>query len=227
MSRNIDRPSVRAVIFDMDGVLFNSEPEYMCQMARMMAQEGYPVSRQALLATIGTSMEETCRILKEDSSAPHTIAQLLEAYEHWAPDNPIPYAEVMESDAPPVLLELKRRGYRLGLASSSDRGSIEGALVSSGLRDLLICSVSSDDISHKKPHPECYLLAARLLGVSPECCLTVEDTKVGLMAATAAGTVALGRTREYQQDLSLARGVVHSLSQLLDWAPPLAEADVY
>ncbi len=217
------RPAARAVVFDMDGVLFHSEPEYMRQMARLMAREGYPVSREALLATIGTSMEETCRILKRDSGTPHTIAQMMEAYDRWAPDHPIPYAEVVEVDAIAVLGELKRRGYKLGLASSSTRASVERALVSAGLRDLLLCAVSSDDVAYKKPHPECYLLAARLLGVSPASCLAVEDTTVGLTAATAAGMRALGRAREYPQDLSLARGVVHSLSQLLDWAPPLEE----
>ena len=214
-------PRIRAVIFDMDGVLFHSEPEYMRRMDLLMRREGYPVSQRALLNTVGTSMEETCRILKEDSGFPRTAEEMMEAYTLWAADNPLPYPLLAEKDALPVLEALKARGYLLGLASSTGRETVESALENAQLRRLLLCAVSSDDVTRKKPDPECYLLAARLMGVEPEACLAVEDTRVGLMAAKAAGMRVLCRAREYPQDLSGADGIVENLSDLLAWAPPL------
>jgi HAD superfamily hydrolase (TIGR01509 family) len=166
-------------------------------------------------------MEDTCRILSEDSGLPRTVEEMMEAYTLWAADHPLPYPLLAEKDALPALEALKARGYLLGLASSTGRELVESALANAQLRRLLLCAVSSDDVTHKKPDPECYLLAARLMGVAPEACLAVEDTRVGLLAAKAAGMKVLCRVREYPQDFSGADGIVEKLSDLLSWAPPL------
>ncbi len=216
-------PFTRAIIFDMDGVLFHSEPEHMRQMEQVMYAKGYPVSQRTLLATVGTSIGETCRILKEGSGFPRAMEEILEAYRLWAADHPVPYHLLADKDALPVLEELSARGYLLGLATSSSRETVERALASAKLRRLLLCTVSRDDVTHKKPDPECYLLAASLLGADPKACLAVEDTRVGLIAAKAAGMSVLGRAREYPQDFSGADGVMESLSDLLDWALPLQQ----
>lgn len=209
---------ILAILFDMDGVLFDSEPAYMELNARLMREAGYPVSREAQLQVIGTSMEETCRILAEDAGAPFSVDEMLAHFASLGKTSGIDYQKIVEADAHSVLSALKGLGLRLGLASSSDRETVNTALLDAGLMQYLDIAISANDVQNKKPAPDCFLLAASRMGISPAHCLVVEDTTVGVAAAKAAGMRVLGRVhQEYAQDLSSADALVDSLGQALHW----------
>lgn len=205
-----------AVLFDLDGVLFHTEIAYTDIMAQLMRQLGYPVSRAALLATIGESMACTWQILVEDSGCPLSPAQLDAALADWAGGRTLPFDQLADDDAAMVLQALSRRGLRLGVVSSSSRALIAEALQQSGLAKYIVQFISADDVAMSKPDPEGYLQMAQLLGVAPQRCLAVEDTRVGLLAAQSAGMAVAGRKRvDYQQDLSQAQYHITALPQLL------------
>lgn len=177
---------LEAVIFDMDGVLVDSEPFGFEALRRVMARYGLGYSAEENAEFLGRTTLESCRILKARHALPdpaETLADLyIEGMLAQIGDGPIPMPGV-----PGVLERVRAGGYRMALASSAEVRVIQANLAALALGPLFDAVVSGTQVARGKPAPDVFLAAAERLAVPPAGCLVIEDSRNGLLAAKAAG----------------------------------------
>jgi HAD superfamily hydrolase (TIGR01509 family) len=208
-----------AVIFDMDGVLVDSEPFGFEALRRVMARYGLGYSEDENAEFLGRTTLESCRILKDRHGLPDSAETLADFYIEGMlaqiAKGPIPMPGV-----PDVLERVRGRGYRLALASSAEVRLIHANLAALALDPLFEAVISGTQVGRGKPAPDVFLAAADRLAVAPDRCLVVEDSRNGLLAAKAAGmrcaVVPCAQTRH--QDF---READHRLTTLPDLLPLL------
>ncbi len=174
-----------AVIFDLDGVLIDSEQVWDEVRERFVREHGGRWHPGAQRDMMGMSSTEWSRYLHEELGVPLSPAEISEAVAGLV-------AEAYGDGLPllPGATEAVRRlgaGWPLGLATSSNRGIVDLVLDRAGLADLFAVTVSSEEVERGKPAPDVYLDAARKLGVDPGVAVAIEDSTNGLLAAAAAG----------------------------------------
>jgi len=182
-----------AVIFDMDGVLCDSEPFIAAAAAEALAlRYGIAVSREDFVPFVGSGED---RFISGAASRHGVEVDL-------AIDKPLTHRIYLERipgalrAIPGVhafLADLRIAGARLALATGSDRAKLEGNLAAIGIPESTFeVVVSAELIARKKPDPETFLLATARLGLQPSRCLVVEDARNGVLAARTAGCAVLG-----------------------------------
>ena len=178
--------TIRAVIFDMDGVLVDSEPFGFEALRRVMIRHGLPYSQEENAEFLGRTTLDSCRILKQRHGLPASVETLADWYVEGMLEQiargPVPMIGV-----PDVLHRVRASGYRLALASSAEVRVIEANLAALSIRPLFEAVVSGTQVARGKPAPDVFLAAADRLGTPPARCLVVEDSRNGLLAAKAAG----------------------------------------
>jgi HAD superfamily hydrolase (TIGR01509 family) len=176
----------RAVVFDMDGVLVDTEPAFFDAANIVLAEEAKRIEWERYRVLLGTSVEVTWESLIDMLDLHGNLRSYLRRYgivlrqELAKPRAPLP--GVVD-----LLDELARRETPVALATSSWRPWAEIVLASCGLSDRFACAATGDEVEHEKPAPDIYLKAAGLLGIEPERCVAVEDTAPGIASARAAG----------------------------------------
>lgn len=212
--------NITAVIFDMDGVLVDSEPANFEALRRVLARHGHRYTEAENVEFIGLTDHDHLTRLREryrlEPSVDELVQQWLDLALALVPARTVPMPGV---DV--VIAELLRRGYGLAVASSAQRAVIEARLTALGVRSAFSVIVSAEDVAQGKPAPDIFLEAARRLGVPPHRCLVVEDSGNGVLAAKAAGmlcAVMSGRVAG-ERSQSLAGDV--GLSGLPDLLPVL------
>jgi HAD superfamily hydrolase (TIGR01509 family) len=213
---------VRAVIFDLDGVLINSEPVWDEVRRELAARAGRPWPDDATRAMQGMSTREWSSYLATTVGVPGTPAQLatevIDAVERrYAAELPlIPGAR--------EAVERLAARFRLGLASSSPRRLIDVVLATAKLADFFEVTVSTEEVDAGKPAPDVYLEAVRRLGVPPGESAAIEDSSNGLRAAHAAGllVVALPHAAFPPAPDALALAAVE-VAELADLTPELID----
>lgn len=182
----------QAVIFDMDGVLVDSEPFHVQNEKLMFSRLGLHISDEEHARYMGTATDVMWeQIIRERKLSLDVVETTLQTIQQE-----IPYFQSLEKiDPMPGLVNLLEKLQKLGIpmavASSSDKAIIDIILEKSGLRKYFEHAVSSSEIGKSKPEPDVFLHAAKLLGVAPENCLVFEDSKNGIKAAKAAGMVCI------------------------------------
>lgn len=176
---------IDAVVFDLDGVLIDSEPVWEDVRRSLVAERGGHWPRDAQRRLMGMSTPEWARYLSEDLGVrlpPEQVAALVIERMAARYDEHLPLM-------PGAVEAVRRLGERwqLGLASSSARPLIDAVLAAAGLARLFAATISTEEVAHGKPAPDVYLDMARRLGTRPERCAAVEDSTNGLRSAAAAG----------------------------------------
>ena len=176
---------IEAVVFDLDGVLLQSEEVWDAVRERYVTDRGGRYDGRIQRAMMGMSAPEWSAFLHDDAGVPElpeqinadVVERMLEAYARELPLLP---------GAVDVVRRIAAR-FPLALASSSNRAIFEEVLQLAGLTDTFEATVSSEEVQRGKPAPDVYLEAARRLGVAPENCAAVEDSNAGIRSAHAAG----------------------------------------
>jgi len=181
----------RAVVFDMDGVLVDTEPAFFEGVNIVLEREaGRQIAWERYQRLLGTSVEETWRelmsMLDLEGDLEHYMRHfgkvLLDCLAR--PRDPLPGAEAL-------LDALTQRDVPYALATSSWGPWKDLVLKSAGLEDRFAVAVTGDAVAHDKPAPDIYLRAAELLGVTAARCIALEDTAPGIASAKAAGMYAV------------------------------------
>ena len=180
--------SFDAVIFDMDGVLVNSEPFYIEVEQTNFRQLGLEISEEEHQTYQGTATDRMWQLIKERHGIEHPVDELVKMTNSLV----TPYFKSLEKmDSMPgvekLILNLKGKGIPLALASSSYVDVIEIILQKTGLKKYSNVVVSSQMAGASKPEPDIFLLAAQKLGAQPEKCVVIEDSTNGIAAAKRAG----------------------------------------
>jgi HAD superfamily hydrolase (TIGR01509 family) len=206
---------LRAVIFDMDGVLIDSEPLHFEATRRVLADHGVAYSAADNEEFLGITAFQTYATLRRRHRLAVAERDLVQAYSEELlriiPDRAQPMAGV-----PEVLEELRAAGLRLALASSAEPEVIRATLNGLCISGVFEVVISGAEVERGKPAPDIFLEAARRLGVPPGACLVVEDSRNGVLAARAAGIhcVAIPCPTTAGQDLSAATARLGSLLAL-------------
>lgn len=205
---------LRAVIFDMDGVIVDSEPRHERAFLEVVNAIGFGGRHGLLFAEyVGRSDQE----LWVDFVARNKPSQSLNELLAMKRERVI---EILRREAPlfaglPKLVAELAGRYRLGLASGSERAVVEEVLALDGLRSFFAAVVSGSDIERGKPEPDIFLKAAHLLGISPGECCVVEDSKPGIAAGLAAGMKVIAITNTHPaEELASATCVVNTYEEI-------------
>lgn len=208
---------IKAVIFDMDGVLIDSEIVYLTYLYREMKKD-YPfITIEDLRPIVGGSSAMTGKILYEAAGCPMEpekfaiyIRNVFAGCQVWYPD-------IMRKEVPGLLKTLHDRGLKVGLASSTGPDGIDRVLTQCEIKESFDYIISGDMFKESKPNPEIYLFSAKKLEAESEECLVVEDSTYGITAGKRAGmTVAAMEDDRFGFDQSRADYKIHNLNQVLD-----------
>ena len=209
---------IEAVVFDLDGVLIDSEPVWEQVRREVVASRGGHWAADAQQRLMGMSTGEWARYLSEDLGVglpPDRIAALV--IERMAAR----YTEHLP--LMPGAVEAVRRlaaRWPLGLASSSPPSLIDTVLDAAGLRECFVATLSTEQVAHGKPAPDIYLAVCERLGRQPPACAAVEDSTNGLRSAAAAGlrVIAVPHPR-YPPDPGALRAAGLVLTSLAELTP--------
>ena len=208
---------IKAVIFDMDGVLIDSEPVYLHHQYAHL-KPSYPwITLESMYPLVGISgqeympfMAKLCR--RTDDAA---FRQEMDAMNAGCQ---VYYPDILRKEVRPLLHELKQMGLQVALASSSSRECIEQVLTQCKIRELFDCIVSGHEFTHSKPDPEIYRFTMDKLKRRPEECLIVEDSTYGVQAGTAAGGVVAALGTKDSRLTSVRRSCISTaLPSCLRW----------
>ena len=179
---------IRAVIFDMDGVLIDAREWHYEALNKALKLLGYEITRYDHLSTYdGLPTRKKLQMLTVERGLPAELHAFINGLKQQYT------MEYVATSCRPVfqhehaLARLRASGYQLGLASNSIRRTILEMMDRSELRGYLDVIVSNEDVEKGKPSPEIYIKAMADLGVTPDETLVVEDNENGIQAATAAG----------------------------------------
>lgn len=213
---------IKAVLFDMDGVLVDSE-EFIRKAAILMFKEiGLKVKHEDFFEFIGTGEDRFLGGVAEKYNYSFNLSSgKKRTYEI--------YMELIKSNMEPLpgvysfIEKCRKKGLKIALATSADKTKMDANLKEIGMKeDSFDAVVNGLDIEHKKPSPDIYIKAAQLIGVSPSECLVVEDAVNGVEAAKSAGAKCLGLTTSFtKEELSGADWFAKDLSEaeeeVLNW----------
>jgi HAD superfamily hydrolase (TIGR01509 family) len=206
----------RAVIFDMDGLLLDTETLWHAAEVELFTRHGGEFTWDDKMAVIGTSYDFTADYFADRLGLPrqrgHELVSEMISLMHDLVRRSV--------DARPGAVELveglREVAVPLGLASNSPRFLVDDALATARLGDAFDTIVTSDDVEHSKPAPDIYLLACLRLGVEPADALALEDSASGVAAAKAAGLTCIAVPQFAETDVSAADRIVDSLEELLE-----------
>lgn len=212
---------IRAVLWDIDGTLLDSEPHHFTAVAAVCARHGHVIAQAEFERMLGRAMPVVYAMLDALQPMPMDLPAFARACTEE-------YIARLDAVRPrPGALErvdwLAARDVGQACVSNSGR-DVVAANMRRMARGSLAFAISRDDVEHGKPHPEPYLRAAERLGVAPSACLVVEDSPTGARAARAAGML----TVAWPQDSHLVFDEVdHTIANLadLDWDRLLGTMD--
>ncbi|RCW60358.1 MULTISPECIES: HAD family hydrolase [Halanaerobium] len=177
----------KAVIFDMDGLMFDTERLSKKLWQELAAERGYNFAGDFFDELVGLDLEDTRESFKEAHGQDFPYLEMREEknrlLKKYVRENGVPAKEGLIE----IIAYLKEKHYRLAVASSSFKEKIEFYLDSIAIRDKFDYIIGGDGVEKSKPDPEIFIKAVNGLGVSPEEALIIEDSVHGVMAANKAG----------------------------------------
>lgn len=210
----------KAVIFDMDGVIVDTEMLYCREFMQLSEELGMGLTEREVFDQVGGSHQVFRRNMRDwyaRAGRVYTEDEAVRAFDAWSAGNPRDYAALLNPGVGETLAELASRGVRLALASSSLLENIREVLTACDLLDAFEVVVSGEQFTESKPNPEIYLHTVEALGLSAAECCCVEDSVPGIAAGRAAGlTVFAKREDRFGFSQAAADAILDTVSDLLE-----------
>ncbi len=208
---------IKAVIFDMDGVIIDSEGVYLEYQLEFAKKKNPDVKLEDLYPMVGATKQECWEVVERVVSNGQTWEELRKEFRQRDIYGEIDYRSIYRLEVTDTLKQLKEAGFRLALASSTHLELVERVLKENGIRDYFEAVVSGEQFKKSKPDPEIYLYTAGQLKLKPEECLAVEDSTIGITAAHRAGLkIAAVIDTRYGFDQSLADYKLNQVKEVLE-----------
>ena len=209
----------KVILFDMDGVLMNTEALHYAIWQQVFAERGLTIDFEHYKGCIGSTNARLMELIDEgygvDFRGDESLIQrFFQRRQEHIRTHGVPPIEGVA----PTLAQLQAQGYRMAVASSSPRTSIESCLHSLQLESFFEVLFSSEQVARPKPAPDVFLAAAAAMGAAPADCVVVEDSTNGTRAAKAAGMRCIGFVNpdSGDQDLSAADVLIRRFAELLE-----------
>mgnify|MGYP000424574366 CR=1 FL=1 len=204
-----------AIVFDVDGVLVDSEPLHKWAWDQVLTRYGVAIGPGELDQFIGIPCEVMLAYFQEKAGISLPDAAIDDKRDLF--DSAMGARLKPVEGAPETVRELHRRGFPLAAASNSPVDRVRDMLTAIGIWDCFSAAAGIDEVDRGKPEPDVYLLACERLGVAPGRCLAVEDSPTGVRAACAAGLTVWGYVYDFSEEALREAGavaVIHSLSEV-------------
>lgn len=207
---------IKAVIFDMDGVLIDSEPVYLQKNLEFARTKNPDVTLEDLFGMVGASRADAwgcmARAVDNGQSWEELRDEFRDTRDVYAE---MDYRRIFRAEIPGILKQLRQMGLRLALASSTGLPVIEQVLRENGIAAFFPVVVTGAQFKRSKPDPEIYHFTAARLGLPENQCLAIEDSTFGVTAASRAGMkIAALIDRRFCFDQSLADYRMDSLAEI-------------
>ena len=190
--------SVEAIIFDLDGVIIDSEPIYLLRFQEFIKSVGFEVSLSEMSKMVGMNAQQDFEIVNEWTHNHFRDYQQykeeMNAFFEKFPD--VDYPAIKQKGLDELLAIFKSRNLKMGLASASSPQDIQKALVGTGVIEYFDYALSGHEVARSKPFPDVYLAVAKKLGVKPENCVVIEDSANGIKAGKNAGMFVVAKREE-------------------------------
>jgi len=208
---------IRAVLFDMDGVLVDSEPFHDEVNLILLRRFGVEADQSVTNPFIGRTSEALWTAMKERFSLPLPVPELIELQWQTALTNLPDSGLAPSSGLIELIAHLRTHGIRMTVASSSRGSFVKAMLRHLGIWDDMEGFTCGEEPEHGKPAPDIFLLAASKIGMTPDHCLVIEDSTAGVAAGRGAGMFTVGYRNPTSdgQDVSAANRVVDDLSGVI------------
>ena len=209
----------RYVIFDMDGVLVDTEPLHFQVWKQIFSERGLEIDHEHYKDCIGSTNQFLMELIlknygRDFRNDPSMLTRFMEIKDQYVKEKGFPKIE----GAAEAVLELYRIGYKMAVASSSPVRYIHLAMENLGIKSCFSVLQSGEQVKNPKPAPDTFLAAAQSLGAYPEECVVVEDSIKGTQAARAAGMYCIGFANPHSgnQDLSAADETAYPFSDVME-----------
>ena len=200
----------------MDGVLVDT-PFVACEATNMLLQSaGLSFTQEQFKKYLRFGIEDRVKMWNQEFNK--TIPEKEFFHEFIDLQIALLREEMEKSDRKEILLKLKLRGFKLGLATKAKKVKVDKILEALDLEDVFDSILTGDATTQYKPHPEVYTNSAKNLGVTPEECLVIEDSPHGIESAKSAGMKVFAyKTRVFSdEDLAQADKIIYDLNEVLD-----------
>ena len=193
------QPQIKAVVFDLDGLMFNTEDIFCLTGTELLRRRGKTATRELFDRMMGRRPPEAFQVMIE-------MMELTESFDELLPESELIFHELLEKHLQPMpglfqlLACIESRGLPKGVATSSRRNYLEQMLARFELLDRFHTTLTAEDVTHGKPHPEIYLKAADRLEIEAGEMLVLEDSQAGTQAAAAAGAVVISVPHDHSRE---------------------------
>jgi len=210
--RTMPATEIRAVVFDMDGLMFNTEEIFHATGTELVRRRGKTITQEVFNAMMGRQAHDAFQAMIDLMELDDSIPVLQE-------ESDAIFMSLLDGMLAPMpgLFELldaiESRGLPKAVATSSGRNYMTQLLERFDLHDRFVHTLTAEDITNGKPHPEIYLTAAKALDVDPQHMMVLEDSENGTRAAAAAGAhiISVPHAASAHHDFSVAKAVATSL----------------
>lgn len=203
------------IIFDMDGVIVDSEYTFLSSKTQMLLDRGIDTDESYQYQFMGTTFEFMWQKMKSECQLEDSVETLISEMNNRREEMISRDGIKAIQHTPEFIHYLHDKGYPLAVASSSPKKDIERNLKALKLNHVFDVLVSGEEVEHSKPAPDVFIKAAQLLGAPVEACTVFEDTKNGSLAAKSAGMTCIGFANPNypKQDLSACDKLISSFEE--------------
>jgi len=182
---------IEAVLFDMDGVIFDTEKVYLEHWIKIFKKYGYEMKKEVYVSVMGRGRENVMKTFLEIYGENLPIVQMYKEKDELLVQAIEEGKVPMKPGAKEILNSIKENNFKIALATSAKRDRMMMQLKMGKIENEFDAIVCGDDITNSKPDPEIFLKAAQKLSVNPENCVVVEDSPSGIKAAYSAKMIGL------------------------------------
>ena len=211
----IDINNIKSIIFDMDGVIFDTELVYLEIWSKVFEKYGYKLQKEVYAEVLGTGRENVKKVFLNNYGNELPIDKMYREKDEdleKAVDKGIP----LKQGAYEILSYLKNNNYKIALATSASKERALKQLRYADIEKFFDVIVSRDDVKKTKPNPDIFLKAAKKLNVNPNECIVIEDSSAGIKAAFNAGMAGIHVVDLKEPDNEIIRNCYKSFNNLND-----------
>ena len=205
-----ERRTIRGVVFDLDGLMFNTEELFHQAGDELLRRRGHRMTTRLLSLMMGRRARESFALLIQE-------LELLETVDVLLTESETIFRAMLETHLAPMpglfelLEELENRGLPKAVATSSNRNYLEGILERFELLERFDFTLTAEDVTHGKPHPEIYLTAAKRMQLDPQEIVVFEDSETGSKSAASAGAYVIAVPHDFSRDHDFSH--VHQVAE--------------